>query len=43
VDKVSVGQKVVIQQTLLDGKRLNGSVVRISAMMGRKSSRRASI
>jgi multidrug resistance efflux pump len=37
VDKVSVGQKVVIQADALDGKRLNGSVVRISAMMGRKS------
>src|SRR2546427_1560731 len=37
VDKVSVGQKVVIQADALNGKRLNGSVVRISAMMGRKS------
>src|SRR6195256_5556204 len=37
VDKVSVGQKVVVQADALDGKRLNGSVVRISAMMGRKS------
>src|SRR5467141_302093 len=37
VDKVSIGQKVVIQADALDGKRLNGSVVRISAMMGRKS------
>ncbi len=37
VDKVSIGQKVVIQSDALDGKRLNGSVVRISAMMGRKS------
>jgi len=37
VDKVSLGQKVVIQADALDGKRLNGSVVRISAMMGRKS------
>src|SRR6267154_1392181 len=37
VDKVSVGQKVVIQADALDGKWLNGSVVRISAMMGRKS------
>src|SRR3979490_2947093 len=36
VDKVSIGQKVVIQADALDGKRLNGSVVRISAMMGRK-------
>jgi HlyD family secretion protein len=37
VDKVSLGQKVVIQADALDGKRLNGSVVRISPMMGRKS------
>src|SRR6266571_9364142 len=37
VDKVSLGQRVVIQADALDGKRLNGSVVRISAMMGRKS------
>ena len=37
VDKVSIGQKVVIQADALDGKRLNGSVARISAMMGRKS------
>jgi len=37
VDKVLVGQKVVIQADALDGKRLNGSVVRISTMMGRKS------
>jgi len=37
VDKVSIGQKVVIQADALDGKKLNGSVVRISAMMGRKS------
>jgi HlyD family secretion protein len=37
VDKVLVGQKVIIQADALDGKRLNGSVVRISAMMGRKS------
>ena len=37
VDKVSVGQKVVIQADALDGKRLNGSVVRVSTMMGRKS------
>src|SRR5438552_8807876 len=37
VDKVSLGQKVIIQADALDGKRLNGSVVRISAMMGRKS------
>src|SRR6195256_226476 len=37
VDKVSIGQKVVIQADALDEKRLNGWVVRISAMMGRKS------
>ena len=37
IDKVSVGQKVVIQADALDGNRLKGSVVRISAMMGRKS------
>jgi HlyD family secretion protein len=37
VDKVSVGQKVVIQADALDGSRLNGSVARISSMMGRKS------
>jgi hypothetical protein len=37
VDRVSLGQKVVIQADALDGKRLNGSVVRISSMMGRKS------
>jgi multidrug resistance efflux pump len=37
VDKVSIGQKVVIQADALDGKKLNGSVTRISAMMGRKS------
>ncbi len=37
VDRVSIGQKVIIQADALDGKKLNGSVVRISAMMGRKS------
>src|SRR6266436_6239943 len=37
VDKVSVGQKVVILADALDGKRLTGSVTRISTMMGRKS------
>jgi len=37
VDKVSVGQTVVIQADALDGKRLKGSVLRISTMMGRKS------
>jgi HlyD family secretion protein len=37
VDKVSIGQKVVIQADALDGKRLNGSVVSVSTMMGRKT------
>ncbi len=37
VDKVSVGQKVVIQADALDGKKLTGSVARVSDMMGRKS------
>jgi HlyD family secretion protein len=37
VDKVSIGQEVVIQADALEGKRQNGSVARISAMMGRKS------
>src|SRR5437899_101641 len=37
VDKVSIGHNVVIQANALDGKRLNGSVMRMSAMMGRKS------
>jgi len=37
VDKVSVGQKVVIHADALEGKTLNGSVARVSAMMGRKS------
>jgi multidrug resistance efflux pump len=37
VDKVSTGQKVVIQADALDGEKLNGSVARISGMMGRKS------
>lgn len=37
VDKVSVGQKVVIQADALEGKRLSGMVTRVSAMMGRKS------
>src|SRR6201988_5235680 len=36
VDKVTVGQKVVILADALDGKKLNGSVTRISTMMGRK-------
>jgi HlyD family secretion protein len=37
VDKALIGQKVIIQADALDGKMLTGSVVRISAMMGRKS------
>jgi multidrug resistance efflux pump len=37
VDKVFDGQKVVIQADALDGKKLNGSVARVSSMMGRKS------
>ncbi len=37
VDKLSVGQKVIIQADALEGKKLQGSVTRISAMMGRKS------
>src|SRR6266849_5407575 len=37
VDKVSIGQKVVIQADALDGKKLRGCVVRVSTMMGRKS------
>jgi multidrug resistance efflux pump len=37
VDKLSVGQNVIIQADALEGKRLRGSVARISAMMGRKS------
>jgi HlyD family secretion protein len=37
VDKVSVGQKVVIQAGALEGRKLKGYVVRVSAMMGRKS------
>jgi len=37
VDKVVVGQKVIIQADALDGKKLRGSVARISDMMGRKS------
>jgi len=41
VDKVSIGQKVVIQADALDGKRLNGSVVRISCNDGRRASPRA--
>jgi multidrug resistance efflux pump len=37
VVKLSVGQKVIIQADALEGKKLNGSVARISSMMGRKS------
>lgn len=37
VDKVSVGQKVVIHADALAGKTLNGSVASVSAIMGRKS------
>jgi multidrug resistance efflux pump len=37
VDKLSVGQNVIIQADALDGKKLRGSVTRVSAMMGRKS------
>jgi multidrug resistance efflux pump len=36
VDKLSVGQNVIIQADALEGKKLRGSVSRISAMMGRK-------
>jgi multidrug resistance efflux pump len=37
VDKLSVGQNVIIQADALQGKKLQGSVTRISAVMGRKS------
>src|SRR6267378_2852915 len=37
VDKISVGQNVIIQADALEGKKLRGSVSRVSAMMGRKS------
>src|SRR5712671_6636487 len=37
VDKLFAGQNVIIQADALDGKKLRGSVARISAMMGRKS------
>jgi multidrug resistance efflux pump len=37
VDKISLGQNVIIQADALEGKKLRGSVARISAMMGRKS------
>jgi HlyD family secretion protein len=36
VDKLSVGQNVIIQADALEGKKLRGSVAWISAMMGRK-------
>jgi multidrug resistance efflux pump len=37
VDKLSLGQNVIIQADALEGKKLQGSVTRISAVMGRKS------
>jgi HlyD family secretion protein len=37
VDKLFVGQSVLIQATALEGKKLHGSVARMSAMMGRKT------
>src|SRR5437588_785584 len=37
VDRVSLGQKVVIEADALDGKKLKGCVAKISDMMGRKS------
>ena len=37
VDKLFAGQNVIIQADALDGKKLRGSVARISAVMGRKS------
>jgi HlyD family secretion protein len=37
VDKVSVGEAVIIQADALDGRKLRGSVARISSIMGRKS------
>jgi|SRR5690242_1566237 len=37
VERVSLGQKVSIQADALRGKRLRGSVIRISDVMGRKS------
>lgn len=37
VQKAFVGQSVVIRADALDGKKLSGSVARISDMMGRKS------
>jgi HlyD family secretion protein len=35
--KVTIGQNVIIQADGLDGKKLNGTVASISAVMGRKS------
>src|SRR5467141_1667819 len=37
VDKLAVGQNVIIQADALEGKKLQGSVTRISPVMGRKS------
>src|SRR5690348_1379295 len=37
VDRVSLGQQVVIEADALDGQKLKGSVGKISDMMGRKS------
>jgi multidrug resistance efflux pump len=37
VDKLFAGQNVIIQADALDGKKLRGSVARISPVMGRKS------
>jgi HlyD family secretion protein len=37
VDKVSVGETVIIQADALEGRKLRGSVARISSIMGRKS------
>jgi multidrug resistance efflux pump len=37
VDKLFLAQHVIIQADALEGKKLRGSVARISAMMGRKS------
>ena len=37
VDKVSLGEQVLIQADALEGRKLSGSVARISPIMGRKS------
>jgi multidrug resistance efflux pump len=37
MSKVTIGQNVIIQADGLDGKKLSGTVVSISAVMGRKS------